>query len=103
TAVLERRPTAPDVGLTNIREHKVTKLITVPTVIKNIIEFLTQKREKADLPALAFVASASEKMPPEMFERFYDLTGVELFDSIGSSEIIYEWIGNPPEGTQRRL
>jgi len=101
TAVLERRPPAPDVVLTNLREHKVTKLITVPTVLKNIIELLTQQRTKADLPALAFVASASEKMPPEMFERFYDLTGVELFDSIGSSEITYEWIANRPAAFKR--
>lgn len=31
-----------------------------------------------------------------MFERFHRLTGVEVFDSIGSSEITYEWIANRP-------
>src|ERR1700688_819425 len=38
--------------------------------------------------------SASEKIPPEIFARFHQQFGVELFDSIGSSEITYEWIAN---------
>jgi acyl-coenzyme A synthetase/AMP-(fatty) acid ligase len=36
-----------------------------------------------------------------MFERFHQLTGVELFDSIGSSEITYEWIANRPKEFKR--
>jgi benzoate-CoA ligase family protein len=94
TAVLDRRPPTPDVVLATLRDHAVTKLITVPTVLKNVIERLMQMKVPANLPALRFVVSASEKMPPEMFERFQNLTGVELFDSIGSSEITYEWIAN---------
>jgi benzoate-CoA ligase len=53
------------------------------------------------LPALALVVSASEKMPPEMFERFHRLTGIEIFDSIGSSEITYEWIANRRKAFKR--
>jgi benzoate-CoA ligase len=99
--MLERRPPTPDVVLAKLREHQVTKLVTVPTVLKNIIEHVNQTREPTRLPALKFVASASEKMPPEMFERFYKLFGVELFDSIGSSEITYEWIANRPKAFKR--
>jgi benzoate-CoA ligase len=47
------------------------------------------------------VVSASEKMPPEMFEEFHRLFGVELHDSIGSSEITYEWIVNTPKVWKR--
>jgi benzoate-CoA ligase family protein len=101
TAVLDRRPPTPDAVLSALRDYAVTKLVTVPTVIKNIIERLRQAKEKPRFPALKFVASASEKMPPEMFERFHDLTGVELFDSIGSSEITYEWIANRPKSFKR--
>lgn len=94
TAVLERRPPTPDVVLENMRAHNVTKLVTVPTVLKNMIEHVNQSGQLARFPALKFVVSASEKMPPEMFERFHKMFGVELFDSIGSSEITYEWIAN---------
>jgi len=101
TVVLERRPPTPEVVLANLREHSVTKLITVPTVLKNMIEQVNQTKEPTRFPALKFVVSASEKMPPEMFERFDKLFGVELFDSIGSSEITYEWIANRPESYKR--
>ena len=80
TIVLERRPPTPDVVLANLRDYRVTKFITVPTVLKNVIELLMQTKEQANTPALNFVASASEKMPPEIFERFQTLTGVELFE-----------------------
>ena len=80
TAVLDRRPPTPEVVLTTLREQQITKLVTVPTVLKNVIERLMQTKEPANCPALKFVVSASEKMPPEMFERFFNLTGVELFE-----------------------
>jgi len=43
---------------------------------------------------LKFVVAASEKMAPELFERFHKVFGIELMDSIGSSEVTYEWIAN---------
>jgi benzoate-CoA ligase len=101
TCVLERRPPTPEVVLATLSERRVSKLITVPTVLKNLIEALTQAPEPVRLPALDLVISASEKMPPEMFQRFYDLTGVENFDSIGSSEITYEWIANRRKAFKR--
>jgi len=101
TVVLDRRPPTPDVVLATLRAQAVTKLITVPTVLKNIIEHLTKSGEPARFPRLKLVISASEKMPPEMFERFHQITGVELFDSIGSSEITYEWIANRPKEFKR--
>ena len=101
TAVLDRRPPTPDVVLHILREHHATKMITVPTVLKNIIEHLMNSGEEKIFPSLKLVVSASEKMPPEMFERFHRLTGVEIFDSIGSSEITYEWIANRPQAFKR--
>jgi benzoate-CoA ligase len=101
TVVLDRRPPSPDAVLATLRERKVSKLITVPTVLKNVIEVLMRTSTPEHFPALNLVISASEKMPPEMFERFHDLTGVEVFDSIGSSEITYEWIANRQKAYKR--
>jgi benzoate-CoA ligase len=94
TAVLIRRPPLADLVLDALAAVRVTKLVTVPTVLKNMLEHVRQSGRKPDLPALEFVVSASEKIPPEIFARFHDVFGVELFDSIGSSEITYEWIVN---------
>jgi acyl-coenzyme A synthetase/AMP-(fatty) acid ligase len=101
TAVIDRRPPATDVVLENLRKHGVTKWVTVPTVLKNVIEHLRKTGEAAACPKLRFVVSASEKMPPEMFEHFRELFGIELHDSIGSSEITYEWIANRPKEYKR--
>jgi len=94
TAVMIRRPPLPEPVLRTMAEAGVTKLVTVPTVLKNILEHVRQSGERPEFPALDFVVSASEKIPPEIFSRFYEQFGVELFDSIGSSEITYEWIAN---------
>jgi benzoate-CoA ligase len=94
TAVMIRRPPLPEVVLETMAKAKVTKLVSVPTVLKNMIEHVRQSGAKPNYPALAFVASASDKIPPEIFSRFHEQFGVEIFDSIGSSEITYEWIAN---------
>ena len=102
TMVLERRPPTPGGRACELaRATTSRKLITVPTVLKNMIEHVNRTKQSTRFPALKFVVSASEKMPPEMFERFHNLFGVELFDSIGSSEITYEWIANRPKSFKR--
>jgi benzoate-CoA ligase len=101
TLVLDRRPPTADVVLQNLRKHNVTKLVTVPTVLKNLIELVKKSGEPANCPHLEFAVSASEKMPPEIFEEFHRLFGIELHDSIGSSEIAYEWIVNTPKVFKR--
>jgi benzoate-CoA ligase len=101
TLVLDRRPPTADVVLENLRQHNVTKFVTVPTVLKNLIELVKKSGEPANCPHLEFTVSASEKMPPEIFEEFHRLFGVELHDSIGSSEIAYEWIVNTPKVFKR--
>jgi benzoate-CoA ligase family protein len=101
TVVLVRRPPAPEIVLDTLAKAQVTKLITVPTVLKNMLEHVRLSGVKPDCPALRFVASASEKIPPEIFSRFHEQFGVEIFDSIGSSEITYEWIANRPKEFRR--
>lgn len=98
TAVIVRRPPQPDSVLRTVADARVTKLITVPAVLKNIIEHVRQQGRKPDLPSLNFAISASEKIPPEIFQRFYEAFRVEIFDSIGSAEVTYEWIANRQKG-----
>ena len=101
TAVLIRQPAQPAAVLDVLERYRVTKFITVPTVIKNLLEYVSAKQEKLSFPNLKLVISASEKIPPETFERFRSAFGVEILDSIGSSEITYEWIANRPREFKR--
>src|SRR6202034_4170713 len=96
-----RSPPRPDAVLATLAQARVTKLITVPTVLKNMLEHVARTGIKPHLPALDFAASASEKIPPEIFSAFHQCFGVELFDSIGSSEITYEWIANRAQEFRR--
>jgi len=97
TLVIDRRPPSADVVCEVLQKWKVTKFITVPTIIKNMLEYHRTSDKKIDLSSVNFVASASEKIPPEVFGSFKAAFGVEIFDSIGSSEIAYEWIANRKE------
>ena len=113
TCVIVRDPPRPEVVLDALARHNVTKWITVPTVVKNVLEMMrgmdasttASEREAMKhpikLPALSFAASASEKIPPQVFAEFHERFGIEMHDSIGSSEIAYEWIINSPADFRR--
>lgn len=100
TSVISRLPPTADNVIKIIESTKPNKLITVPTIIKNILLFAEQNR-LPNFSSLNLVTSASEKMPPEVFERFEKMFGLEILDSIGSSEITYEWIANRPKEFRR--
>jgi benzoate-CoA ligase family protein len=101
TGVISRLPPTPENLVQVIERDRPTKLITVPTIIKNLLVYAEQAEKKPDLSSISIVTSASEKMPPEVFERFHALFGLEILDSIGSSEITYEWIANRPKEFRR--
>jgi benzoate-CoA ligase len=101
TAVLQRRPPTPEAVIDGVTTAGATKLITVPTVIKNLLEHCRVNDLKPDFGRLQLVVSASEKIPPEIFDRFSGLFGLEILDSIGSSEVTYEWIANRPKEFKR--
>jgi benzoate-CoA ligase len=100
TSVISRLPPTAENVVAVVERHRPTKLITVPTIIKNLLLFAEQERVP-DFSSLEVVTSASEKMPPEVFEQFHKLFGLEILDSIGSSEITYEWIANRPSDFRR--
>ena len=101
TAVITREPPRPDVVLDALGRYGVTKWVTVPTVIKNVLETLRGMQPPPRFPALSFAVSASEKIPPQVFAEFHERFGIEMHDSIGSSEISYEWIANGPADFRR--
>jgi benzoate-CoA ligase len=100
TSVISRLPPTAENVVAVVERARPTKLITVPTIIKTLLLFAEQDRVP-DFSSLEVVTSASEKMPPEVFEQFHNLFGLEVLDSIGSSEITYEWIANRPSDFRR--
>lgn len=99
--VITSQPPRPEVVTRLVETHRPTKLITVPTVIKLLLTHFDQMDREPDFASVRAVYSASEKMPPEVFERWHERFGVEIMDSIGSSEVTYEWIANRPGDFRR--
>ncbi|BBD72121.1 acetyl-CoA synthetase [Sulfodiicoccus acidiphilus] len=92
SAILTTKKLTPQVVADILRNHKPTVFITVPTVLK----WLVNLEERPDLSSVRMVVSASEKLPIPLLEKFRELYGIEVLDSIGSSEVTYEWISNRP-------
>lgn len=99
--MITSQPPRPEVVTRLVETHRPTKLITVPTVIKLLLTHFDQMDREPDFASVRAVYSASEKMPPEVFERWHERFGVEIMDSIGSSEVTYEWIANRPGDFRR--
>lgn len=99
--VLDRRPLNAGLICDLIAEHRVTKLISVPTILKMLTSHARGASSPPDFSTVSLVISASEKISPEVFESFHGIFGVEILDSIGSSEVTYEWIANRPEEMKR--
>ncbi|MDO8300692.1 benzoate-CoA ligase family protein [Lacisediminimonas sp.] len=101
TSVITREPVTGSSLIELIERTQPDKLITVPTLIKLLLAEVEAREKKPNFSSLKFVVAASEKMAPELFERFYAAFGIELMDSIGSSEITYEWIANRQKDFRR--
>lgn len=101
TTVLSSETPSPAVVTGIVERHRPSKLVTVPTVVKQVLAHCEESGRNPDFSSLKAVYSASEKMPPELFERWHARFGVELMDSIGSSEVTYEWIANRPSDFRR--
>ena len=101
TAVITSRAPTPEVVSELVQAHRPTKLVTVPTIIKQLLAHFDSLDQMPDFSSLKAVYSASEKLPAEIFEQWFERVGVELMDSIGSSEVTYEWIANRPSDFRR--
>ncbi|MGC8622055.1 MAG: AMP-binding protein [Caldisphaera sp.] len=95
TGIISSRKLTADTVFHVLKTYKPTYLITVPTIIKGLIGAAEEGKE-VDLSSVKVVYVASEKLPEALSIRFKELFSKEVFDTIGSSEITYEWIANKP-------
>src|SRR5581483_1167020 len=91
-------PSRPDPAtiLETIERYRPTIFFSVPTSYAQVIHELEARTEKPDLGSLRLCVSAGESLPAPLYERWRELTGVEVLDGIGSSEVGYIYISNFP-------
>jgi len=91
SVLLEGRPT-PESTFETIEAFRPTLYFGVPTLYGAQLQALD--RLKPDLGSIRHCVSAGEALPPEIFRRWKDETGLEILDGIGSTEALHIFISN---------
>lgn len=82
----------PDLMLQKISHYKVTTFCAPPTVYRYLIR---QNLKKYDLSSLKYCVTAGEALNSEVYNRFYEQTGIKMFEAYGQTEATVI-IGNFP-------
>jgi benzoate-CoA ligase family protein len=93
TALFSERST-PEKMFEVIERYKPTVLTSVPTMINSMLNVEGESRK--DLSGLRMCLSAGEALPAELYRRWVESFGVEIYDGIGSAEMFHIYITNRP-------
>ena len=88
------RPT-PEAVFDQVRRHRPTLFFGVPTAYARMLAAMESGAEP-DFSSVRSCASAGEALPPSVWERWRERTGLEILDGIGSSETCHCFISNHP-------
>ena len=87
------KPT-PELLFEEIRRHRPTVLVNVPTMVNHMVSH--PEAAAADLSTLRLVTSAGEALPGELYERWMAAFGAELLDGLGTAEMWHIFISGRP-------
>lgn len=93
TTVLHPGLATPDQLLALMERHRPTLFFSVPTIYAQILRGIDQDR--LDLP-MRLCVSAGEALPAAIVEEWGRLTGLDLLDGIGSTEMTHIFLANRP-------
>jgi acyl-coenzyme A synthetase/AMP-(fatty) acid ligase len=94
SAVLFPERSTPDAIFDQIRRHRPTVLINVPTMVQQMVAYAQANPQ--DLSCLRLATSAGEALPPELYDRWSRAFGVELLDGLGTAEMWHIFLSNRP-------
>jgi acyl-coenzyme A synthetase/AMP-(fatty) acid ligase len=89
------RPTPPLIAELLAR-HKPTVFFAVPAVFRGLIEYAKQGN-RIDTSSLKFCVSAGEVLPVATWNEWKELSGVEIIETIGTTELLHAFIHNFPD------
>ena len=106
TTVLCKEKPTPHTIARLFTAHRPTIFFSVPSVFRALIEYAA--REGAlETDSIKFCVSAGEKLPDTVFHEWKELTGLDILDGIGSTEMLQMFISNsreqPRPGSSGRL
>ena len=96
STVLGERLT-PDLLLQTIQDFRATICFSAPTFFRQMAPLA----KRYDLSSLKKCVSAGEALPDATRQLFKQVTGIEIIDGIGSTELIHMFIAHTPERVRR--
>jgi benzoate-CoA ligase family protein len=94
SCVLFPERSTPDQLFAQIRRHRPTVLVNVPTMVHQMVDH--PDRAAQDLSSLRLATSAGEALPAELYDRWIRTFGVELLDGLGTAEMWHIFLSNRP-------
>ncbi|HKU67284.1 MAG TPA: AMP-binding protein, partial [Candidatus Baltobacteraceae bacterium] len=91
TLLLEKAP--PEPLMQAIAEYKVSVVFTAPIAYRAMADMLS----KYDVSSLRKCVSAGETLPQPTWQTWYERTGLQIMDGIGSTEMLHIFIGSPED------
>ncbi len=86
----------PDDLLHKIEKYRITTFCAPPTIYRF---FIKEDLSKYDLSSLKYATTAGEALNPEVFNRFYEYTGLKLMEGFGQTEttlLLTNLVGTKP-------
>jgi benzoate-CoA ligase family protein len=92
TILVSERPT-PTVIASVFEKHRPTVFFAVPTVFRMLLEHARQGNQ-LDASSIKFSVSAGEVLPVATWNEWKALTGSEIVETIGTTELLHAFIHN---------
>ncbi len=96
TEIVMRRPDAQRI-LELIDTHQVETLVTVPVVLRRLLEIPKRVRQRYDLSSLKCVAVSGSALPGDLAIDFMDVFGDVLYNLYGSTEAAFATCATPDD------
>lgn len=94
SCVLFPERSTPEALFRQIKTHRPTVLVNVPTMVQQMVAHAATGRH--DLSSLRLSTSAGEALPAELLQRWHETFGVELLDGLGTAEMWHIFLSNRP-------
>ncbi|MHB8499646.1 MAG: benzoate-CoA ligase family protein [Candidatus Acidiferrales bacterium] len=96
TTILSPVRPVPATIYADIERYRPTLFFSVPTNYAALLAFHPEDGREFDLSSVRHAISAGEALPAPLFHRFKERFGIEILDSLGSTETLQMVIANRP-------
>jgi benzoate-CoA ligase family protein len=98
STVLLKSPPSPESVMETVCVYRPTVFFGVPTQYNSVLK---RMENSSIFSSVRVCTSAGEALPPEIYNRWKERTGLEILDGIGSTEALHIFISNTA-GDQRQ-